>query len=108
MSIKHRLDLFDKLIFPILSYGSEVWGLQNSIQLERVHLNFCKDLLCVRTQTQNNFVHGELGRTTLLAKRSTSVIRYWMKIVQMETIKYVRIVYDQMYCDLDDNPNFKS
>ena len=71
-------------------------------------MNFCKDLLNVRTQTQNNFVYGELGRTTLLAKRSLSVIRYWMKIVQMETIRYVKIVYDQLYCDLEDNPNFKS
>ena len=26
ISIKHRLDLFDKLIVPILCYGADVWG----------------------------------------------------------------------------------
>ena len=26
VSVKHRLDLFDKLILPILNYLSEVWG----------------------------------------------------------------------------------
>ena len=26
INVRHKLDLFDKLIEPILSYGSEVWG----------------------------------------------------------------------------------
>ena len=26
LSPRHKLDLFDKLILPILNYGSEVWG----------------------------------------------------------------------------------
>ena len=26
VSVKHRLDLFDKLVLPILNYSSEVWG----------------------------------------------------------------------------------
>ena len=25
ITIQHKLDLFDKLILPILNYGSEVW-----------------------------------------------------------------------------------
>ena len=105
LSVKHRLEIFDKLIYPVLSYGSEVWGLFNSPQLERVHLNFCKELLGVRTQTQNNFVYGELGRTSLFSRRSVNVIRYWLKIVNMQTIKYVRIVYNKMYMELDRNNN---
>ena len=27
ISPKHKLDLFDKLVTPILNYGCEVWGL---------------------------------------------------------------------------------
>jgi len=26
LTVKHRIDLYDKLIYPILSYCSEVWG----------------------------------------------------------------------------------
>ena len=38
----HILDLFDKLISPILNYGSEVWGFTKADNIERVHLQFCK------------------------------------------------------------------
>ena len=39
---RHKLDLFDKLILPILNYGSEVWGFSKVTAVERVHLQFCK------------------------------------------------------------------
>ena len=39
---KPVLDLFDKLIKPILNYSSEVWGFSQAMVIERVHLQFCK------------------------------------------------------------------
>ena len=59
LSVSHMLDLFDKLILPILNYGSEVWGLSKAEIIERVHLQFCKQLLGVKIQTQNNFIFME-------------------------------------------------
>ena len=55
------MELFDKLITPIMKYGSEVWGFIEGKSLERVHLQFCKQLLGVKESTQNDFVYGELG-----------------------------------------------
>lgn len=34
--------MFDILVTPVLSYGSEVWGFSNSNNVEQVHLKFCK------------------------------------------------------------------
>ena len=34
--MQHKFDLFDKLILPILDYGSEVWGLNDSTKLEGI------------------------------------------------------------------------
>ena len=48
LSPKHILELFDKLIKPILDYGSEIWGFLNANVIERVHLRFCKNLLGVK------------------------------------------------------------
>ena len=42
ISPKHTLDLFDQLIVPILTYGSEIWGFSKPLQQERVHLQFYK------------------------------------------------------------------
>ena len=48
VSPRHHLDLFDKLVRPILQYGCEVWGFANAPVIERLHLRFCKRILGVK------------------------------------------------------------
>jgi hypothetical protein len=62
LSVKIQLDLFDKMIKPIILYGCEVWGFGKNEILERVHLKFCKTLLNLKSFTPNYMVYGELGR----------------------------------------------
>ena len=47
----HVLDLFYKLISPILNYGSEVWGFHKAPAIEAVHLQFCKKI--IRRETKH-------------------------------------------------------
>lgn len=105
MSPKHILSLFDKLVRPILCYGAEVWGFTKFSQQERVHLQFCKKLLGVKRSTQNDFVYGELGRTTLQIYILNLAIKFWFKVVESEPTKYIRYAYRLMLSDLDKNPN---
>jgi len=35
ITVQHKLQLFDKLVTPILNYGSEVWGFQKADAIER-------------------------------------------------------------------------
>lgn len=101
----HILDLFDKLISPILNYASEVWGFSKANNIERVHLQFCKKLLSVKQCTQNDFVYGELGRCNFQNKRFYNIIKYWIKIVHCSETKYVKIVYDLLFNDCIISPN---
>ena len=48
LTVRHKIDLFDKLISPILNYGSEVWGFVQGSAIERVHMQYCKRLLSVK------------------------------------------------------------
>jgi hypothetical protein len=82
ISVSHILDLFDKLITPILSYRCEVWGFMEAKKIENIHLKFCKILLGVRPQTQNNFVYGELGREQLIQLRMIRILKFWFKILK--------------------------
>jgi hypothetical protein len=93
IDVKHSLELFDKLVVPILNYGCEIWGFKETNFIERIHLQYCKQLLGVRAQTQNNFVYGELGRTSLLSYRLICKVRYWFKILECECTKYIRRMY---------------
>ena len=38
LSIQCLLDIFDKMINPILLYGCKVWGFSNNNILEKIHL----------------------------------------------------------------------
>ena len=100
--------MFDKLSLPILNHGSEAWGLNDSTKLEGIHIHFCKHILGVRGQTLNNFVYGELGRTSLKSRRVVNVIRYWLNIVQLDNTKFVKEMYSLMYRDIDNTPTHMS
>ncbi|MCG8032789.1 MAG: hypothetical protein JAZ03_11525 [Candidatus Thiodiazotropha taylori] len=105
VSPSHVLDLFDKLISPILCYASEVWGFSKANSIERVHMQFCKKLLCVKQCTQNDFIYGELGRYQFQTKRFYNIIKYWLKIVCCQDTKYVKIVYEMLLNDSNTYPN---
>ena len=105
LTVTHMIDLFDKLIFPILNYCSEVWGFIQANAVERVHFQFCKKLLGVKKSTQNDFIFGELGRTSLLVRRYYCIIKYWFKILNCEESKYIRCIYYMMLSDLEEYPN---
>lgn len=102
---KHKLELFDKLVTPILNYAGEVWGFKQANCIERVHLRFCKGLLGVKKTTQNDFVYGELGRTDYISKRYLQVVKYWFKILFAHNTKYIKLIYKTMLNDIENFPN---
>ena len=105
LTVSHRIDLFDKLILPILNYCSEAWGFIQANAVERVHLQFCKKFLGVKKSTQNDFIYGEYGRTSLLVKRQYVIFKYWFKILNCNENKYIKFIYKMMLADLEEYPN---
>ena len=74
------LDLFDKMILPILLYGCEIWGFENLESIEIFYRKFLKYILKVNRQTTNCMVYGETGRTPLNVIIETRMVCYWHKI----------------------------
>ena len=101
----HVLDLFNRLVRPILCYGTEVWVFSKINLQERIHLQFCKKLLGVKQTTQNDFVYGKLRRVTLQVDIFQSIINYWFKILEFESAKYIKYAYDLMLSDLHRKPH---
>lgn len=97
------MNLFDKFITPILSYGCEIWGFHPSPDIEKFHLSFCKRILCVKKSTQNDFIYGELGRYPLQMTRYGRIIRYWLNIVTGKKSLYVCLVYREAVAQADRN-----
>ena len=68
-------------------------------------MQFCKGLLGVKSTTQNDFIHGELGRTDYKTMRLFCIIKYWLKIVNVSESKYINKTYKILVNDLVLRPN---
>ena len=74
------LDLFDKMILPILLYGCEIWGFEDIERIEVFYRKFLKYVLSLNKQTTNCMVYGESGRKPLSIIIKSRMISFWHKI----------------------------
>jgi hypothetical protein len=99
LSIKCLLDIFDKMIKPILLYGCKVWGFSNNDILEKIHLKFCKNLLNLKTSTPSYMVYGKLGRYPIYIDIKIRTLCWWARLIVGKQTKYSNIWY-KLCCHL--------
>ena len=90
------LKLFYSQIKPILLYGSEIWGMQMDLQIEKALLFALKRLLKVSPKTPNDMVYGETGRTPLHLDAKVSSIHFWLRLMRMEAERLPRKAYNML------------
>ena len=95
LDIKTKLSLFDSMVVPILLYGSEVWGIYENKEIDKLHIKFCKRILGVRQQTPNIAVLGELGRFPLSVISKQPSIIYWSKIMKKTNSIEIKVFNEQ-------------
>ena len=76
-----QFELFDRMVIPVILYGSEIWGYNKLDMLERLHLKFCKMLMRVKQSTPDVMVYGETGRLCLEYHVKLRMINFWSSIV---------------------------
>lgn len=97
LPVKCAFELFDRMILPILLYGSEIWGYGYYKAIESVQIKFCKQILGLPRKTSNEAVLGECGRYPLMLHYNYRCIKYWLKILNMSTSRYPRACYEMLY-----------
>lgn len=90
-------DMFDKMIAPMLLYGSEVWGFLESERIEQVQTDYCKQVLGVPSHTPHTAVMAETGRLPLYLRYYKRCIKYWIKLLEMPTSRYPKACYSMLY-----------
>jgi hypothetical protein len=90
ISPKHYLELFEKLILPMLMYSSDISSFNKGKSSERIQLSFYKQLLGVKISTQNSFVHGELGMFPLHIQRKANSVKVWLKLCENDEKKILQ------------------
>ena len=91
------LRIFDKMIKPIINYGSEIWicnfteGIKMHSKIEtfdkpsteRVPLKFAKYTLGVHSKSSNAAVRGELGLFPSMIAQCKLAVRYWQHLLKL-------------------------
>ena len=90
-----------------MNYSAEVWGFCKADKIETVHLQFCKRLLGVKQSSQNDFIYGELGRTSfqLRKKINLMIIKFWLKNVLCPENRLIKIIYNMNLNDMESMPH---
>jgi hypothetical protein len=81
LTVDKQCYFFDTMILPVLNYGEEIWGFHPAENIDRLHYQFCKRILHVKTSTTNAAVLGELGRMPMYIVRKERIVKYWLKII---------------------------
>jgi len=100
MTAKTYFKIFDTKIQPILLYAAEIWGINRLEHIEKVHMCACKRFLGVPTKTPNKMVYGDLGRYPLYVNSYVTCLRYWFRLLEMDTERLPYKAY-QMLLQLD-------
>ena len=72
-----QLDLFHKLVLPVLIYGSEVWGYSNLNKVELFYRKFLKSMLRIGKFSANSMAYGETGKTKLENIILNRMVAFW-------------------------------
>ena len=113
INITTACKLFDTLVLPILSYGSEVWlpylfdkfDITSLLKLcddkisvvESVNIKFCKLLLGVNKKAVNHAVRGELGKFPIAIGLIEHALKFWFRTVNLDNQALVWKAYAENY-----------
>ena len=98
--------MFDVLIRPIRSYGSDIWGFSKLVGsiLDKVFLNFNRCTLHVKATTFNAIVNGECGKFPPSLHSHINVLTYYLRLLTMSKGKVVKSVFKALYYLNDQSP----
>ena len=98
-----RFDIFDTMIRPIITYGSDVWGLCKSglHDLDKLFLNYIRCVLCIKATTSNIIVYGECGKIPPSIYCHANVLCYFHRLLTMHHGSTVKYVFNVL-CNLND------
>ncbi len=98
------IKIFDSTVRPILTYGCEAWASEyfkmllkptqvDKAPFEQINNKFCKYILGVPSRASNFTVKAELGREPIFAYICSQVLRYWIRIQDMDMNRLVKQAY---------------
>ena len=102
LPISNKVDLFEKIVTPVLNYAAEVWGHHQGSDVESILTKFCRKILLVKKSSNLDALYGELGRIPLKLQRKLITLRYWAKLLNSDRDSILYKIYNILKNDSDN------
>ena len=90
-------ELFDKMILPILTYGSEIYGINNLDKIEIFQRSFYKRIMKLSKSTPSAMIYGETGSHNISITIEKKMISYWLRLITGDPGKLNTLLYEYIY-----------
>ena len=100
--IQTQIDLFHKLVLPVISYGSEIWAYEDLSKIDSFHLKFLRFILVLNKGTPIPMIYGETGEYPISIILKGKLIGYFAKLQDKTKMTLSSLVYElqhKMYTD---------
>ena len=93
MTVDTFVDLLEKLVVPVLLYGSEIWGYEKSDSLQIMLNHTMRRFLRLHKRTSTCMLTGELGLKEVNEYIENRMLNFWYKIATGDENKISTILY---------------
>ena len=93
LTFETSIELIERLIIPVLLYGSEIWGYENSKQLQTMFNIVMRKFLKLHKTTPMCMINGELGLKEILEYIENRMMNFWFQVATGEETKISTILY---------------
>ena len=83
LPIDIQIDLFDRMVLPILLYNCEIWGSGAYDLSKKLQLRFYKSILRLKKSTPDIMVYGELGKYPVDINIKWRMLNYWYRLINV-------------------------
>ena len=92
------IKLFNSLVKPILTYGSDIWGIRESarLQIDTFQRKFLKYHLKVKRSTPDYMVYGESGVFPISITILSNVFAFYHRLSNMQSTYLAKRVFDSL------------
>jgi hypothetical protein len=95
ISVKTLENAYEMVRKSRTMYGIELWGPEGEWkEIDKIHIRFCKIILGMPRSAGNTVAELELGRDSRRGKVLCMTVKYWIRLLSMDSEETARVCYE--------------
>ncbi|UYV85012.1 hypothetical protein LAZ67_X004251 [Cordylochernes scorpioides] len=95
-SLNSAMKLFDSIVMAVLMYAAPIWATEYKGLLDHIQDTFIRRFLNLPRYTPGYIIRLETGRVSLIITALKLTLKYWLRVLSMDTNRLPRICLNRM------------